>query len=60
MNWAESGRTASPMAVVEIADPRTEPFPGFDSFLISYDELQAVTVPAVRHEPELGAQTVTR
>ncbi|MDR7159103.1 GIY-YIG nuclease family protein [Arthrobacter sp. BE255] len=30
------------MAVVEIADPQTQPFPGFDSLLISYDELQAV------------------
>jgi hypothetical protein len=43
VNWAKSGRAASSLAVVEIADPQTEPFPGFDSLLISYDELQAVT-----------------
>ncbi|MEN8584771.1 hypothetical protein ABFP37_18930 [Burkholderia sp. RS01] len=42
VNWAKSGRTASPMVAIEIADPQTEPFPGFDSLLISYDELQAV------------------
>lgn len=42
VNWAKSGKTASIMSVVEIADPQTEPFPGFDSLLISYDELQAV------------------
>lgn len=42
VNWAKTGKTASLMPVVEIADPQTEPFPGFDSLLISYDELQAV------------------
>lgn len=42
VNWAKAGRTASSLAVVEIADPQTEPFPGFDSLLISYAELQAV------------------
>lgn len=44
VNWAKTGKTASLMPVVEIADPQTEPFPGFDSLLISYDELQAVVV----------------
>lgn len=42
VNWAKTGKTASLMRVVEIADPQTQPFPGFDSLLISYDELQAV------------------
>jgi hypothetical protein len=42
VNWAKAGKTASLMPVVEIADPQTERFPGFDSLLISYDELQAV------------------
>lgn len=42
VNWAKAGRTAGSLSVVEIADPQTEPFPGFDSLLISYQELQAV------------------
>lgn len=42
VNWAKTGKAASRLSVVEIADPQTEPFPGFDSLLISYDELQAV------------------
>ncbi|MDQ0733139.1 GIY-YIG nuclease family protein [Arthrobacter sp. B1I2] len=42
VNWAKAGETASLMPVVEIADPQTEPFPGFDLLLISYGELQAV------------------
>lgn len=42
MNWAKPGTTAASLPVVEIADPPTELFPGFDSLLISYDELQAV------------------
>lgn len=44
VNWAKTGMTASLMPVVEIADPQTEPFPGFDSLLLSYEELQAVAV----------------
>lgn len=42
VNWAKTGKAASRLSVVEIADPQTEPFPGFESLLISYDELQAV------------------
>ena len=42
VNWAKTGKTASLMPVVEIADPHIEAFPGFDSLLISYGELQAV------------------
>ncbi|MEV8130732.1 GIY-YIG nuclease family protein [Pseudarthrobacter oxydans] len=42
VNWAKTGKAACQLSVVEIADPHTEPFPGFDSLLISYDELQAV------------------
>lgn len=42
VNWATTGKSAGLMPVVEIADPQSEPFPGFDSLLISHDELQAV------------------
>lgn len=42
VNWAKTGPAIASLPVVEIADPRTEPFPGFDSVLISYTELQAV------------------
>ncbi|WP_400160412.1 GIY-YIG nuclease family protein [Arthrobacter sp. BPSS-3] len=42
VNWAKTGPAIASLPVVEIADPRTEPFPGFDSVLISYMELQAV------------------
>jgi hypothetical protein len=42
VNWAKTGDQATSMAVVEISDPSSVPFPGFDSLLVSYDELQAV------------------
>jgi hypothetical protein len=42
VNWAKTGDLATSMTVVEIADPASVPFPGFDSLLVSYDELQAV------------------
>ncbi|RNL51413.1 GIY-YIG nuclease family protein [Arthrobacter oryzae] len=42
VNWAKTGDLATGMAVVEIADPASVPFPGFDSLLVSHDELQAV------------------
>jgi hypothetical protein len=42
VNWAKGGITAAKLPVVEIADPRVVPFPGFDSLLVSYSELQAV------------------
>jgi hypothetical protein len=42
VNWAKSGTQAGTMPVVEISDPKTEPFPGFDSIVISFGELQAI------------------
>lgn len=42
VNWAKTGDQALGMTVVEISDPSSVPFPGFDSLLVSYDELQAV------------------
>jgi hypothetical protein len=43
INWAKTGEKARQMPVVEIADPARVPFPGFDSVLITYDELVAMT-----------------
>ena len=42
VNWAKTGDQATAMTVVEISDPSSVPFPGFDSLLVSFDELQAV------------------
>lgn len=42
VNWAKTGDQATAMTVVEISDPSSVPFPGFDSLLGSFDELQAV------------------
>lgn len=42
VNWAKTGDQATGMTVVEISDPSSVPFPGFDSLLVSFDELQAV------------------
>jgi hypothetical protein len=42
VNWAKTGDQATTMTVVEISDPASVPFPGFDSLLVSYNELQAV------------------
>ena len=42
VNWAKTGDQATTMTVVEISDPSSVPFPGFDSLLVSFDELQAV------------------
>lgn len=42
VNWAKAGTLAAAFPVVEVADPSSVPFPGFDSLLVSYDELQAV------------------
>lgn len=42
VNWAKTGEQALTMPVVEIADAQTEPFPGFDSLIIGFNELQAV------------------
>lgn len=40
VNWAKLGPTASAFHVIQIADPRAVPFPGFDGVLISWDELR--------------------
>lgn len=42
VNWAKTGTQALNMPVVEISDPLTEPFPGFDSIIVSFNEIQAV------------------
>lgn len=42
VNWAKAGKHALTMPVVEIADPKTEPFPGFDSILVNFSELMAI------------------
>lgn len=42
VNWAKTGDQAASMTVVEISDPATVPFPGFESVLVSFDELEAV------------------
>lgn len=42
VNWAKTGDQATFMTVVEISDPASVPFPGFDSVLVSFEELQAV------------------
>ena len=41
-SWARSGLSASEFPIVEIADPQDVEFPGFDSVILSYDELQDV------------------
>lgn len=40
--WRLSGTTAGAYPVVEIADSRPVPFPGFDSLVLDYPRLQAV------------------
>lgn len=42
INWAKTGAKAAALPVVEIADPESVPFPGFDKLLIDYAELGAV------------------
>jgi hypothetical protein len=42
VNWAKSGTQALTMPVVEIADPLTKSFPGFDSIIVSFNELQDI------------------
>lgn len=42
VNWAKTGDQATSMTVVEISDPSGVVFPGFDSLLVSFGELQAV------------------
>lgn len=40
--WRLTGTTAANYAVIEIADARPVPFPGFDRLVLDYPELQAV------------------
>lgn len=42
INWAKKGATAAAYRVIEIADPASVPFPGYDRVLIGRAELQAV------------------
>jgi len=42
VNWAKAGKHALMMPVVEISDPKTEPFPGFDSVLVNFHDLTAI------------------
>ena len=42
INWAKSGSVAATFPVVEIADPTSVPFPGFEHLLISHGELETV------------------
>ncbi|WP_417218140.1 GIY-YIG nuclease family protein [Arthrobacter sp.] len=42
VNWAKAGARTLTMPVVEIADPHIEPFPGFDSLLVDFNQLQRI------------------
>ena len=42
VNWAKRGVAAATFPVLEIADPTTEAFPGFDHVLLSYGDLQSM------------------
>lgn len=42
VNWAKRGGLAQSFRVLEIADPKIEPFPGFDGVLIDYQTLGLV------------------
>ncbi len=42
VNWAKTGDQAISMTVIEISDPSSVPFPGFDSLIVGFEELQAV------------------
>lgn len=44
VNWAKTGAEALAMSVIEIADRSARPFPGFDSIIVSYEELQAIMI----------------
>ena len=41
-NWVMRGSSAARFPVLEIADPTTEAFPGFDHVLLSYGDLQSM------------------
>ena len=42
VNWAKRGEHAESFRVLEIADPKIEPFPGFDSLVIDFPTLGLV------------------
>lgn len=42
VNWAKAGARTLEMQIVEIADPHIEPFPGFDSLLVDFNQLQSI------------------
>lgn len=42
VNWAKSGAKAASFPVVEIVDPEEVPFPGFDSVLLTFEDLRKV------------------
>ena len=42
INWAKPGTAAASLSIVEIADPETIPFPGFDSVRIPYETVRLV------------------
>ncbi|MBT2588551.1 GIY-YIG nuclease family protein [Arthrobacter sp. ISL-95] len=42
VNWAKPGNSASSLPIIEVADPQTKPFPGYDALLVSSMELQAI------------------
>jgi len=44
VNWAKAGESAAAFPVIEIADPGRVPFPGFDRVLLSYADLQLLTM----------------
>ncbi|MBB2996477.1 GIY-YIG nuclease family protein [Paeniglutamicibacter cryotolerans] len=42
VNWAKSAKNTMSFPIMEISDPRPEPFPGFDQLLLTFNELQSV------------------
>lgn len=42
MNWAKGATSAAAFPIVEIADPKAVPFPGFDRVLVGHRELREV------------------
>jgi len=42
VNWAKNAADASAFPVIEVADPKTVPFPGFDRVLLTHTELRSV------------------
>jgi hypothetical protein len=40
INWAKQGTSAGRFPIVEIADPLSVPFPGFDNVLLTFEQVQ--------------------